>query len=167
MKSIMNSLLLLKAMSEMSVIDDRNVDGSNKHPIKYRTRLFYIGHLTTISIYTSFRSKYFERYSRFDGSVHPLSSEQTISRWKVVVRHRENFRGFLMKVGGGSRRRPRPSLRFIPFSGPSISSSFSSRRHDAALSPLRRSISLPSLVPALSSNYENLSPAYGNTVTSG
>ncbi|KYQ60509.1 hypothetical protein ALC60_00492, partial [Trachymyrmex zeteki] len=55
MNSNVNSLLSPKGMSEMSIINDRNVDGSNKHPIKYRTRLFYIRHLViTISIFTSY-----------------------------------------------------------------------------------------------------------------
>ncbi|KYN18469.1 hypothetical protein ALC57_09149 [Trachymyrmex cornetzi] len=55
MNGNVNSLLSPKGMSEMSVINDRNVDGSNKHPIKYRTRLFYIRHLViTISIFTSY-----------------------------------------------------------------------------------------------------------------
>jgi len=102
MKNIINSLLCLWKMSEMSVINDRNVDGSNKHLIKYRARLFYIGHLTiTISIFTSYSAANIRALFPFwrNGSIHSLSSEQTISRRKVVVRHRENFRGFLMKVG--------------------------------------------------------------------
>lgn len=101
-ENIVNSLLCLRKMSEMSVINDRNVDGSNKHLIKYRARLFYIGHLTiTISIFTSYSAANIRALFPFrpNGSINSLSSEQTISRRKVVVRHRENFRGFLMKVG--------------------------------------------------------------------
>jgi len=87
-------------MVEISVINDRNVDGSNKHSIKYRTRLFYIGHLTiTISIFTSYSAANIRVLFPFrrNGSVHPPSSEQTISQRKVV-RYRENIHGFLMKV---------------------------------------------------------------------
>lgn len=174
MKNIVNSLLCLrKCLRCLLYVNDRNVDGSNKHLIKYCTRLFYIGHLTiTISIFTSYSAANIRALFPFrrNGSIHSLSSEQTISRRKVCccTTSRE-FPWLPHESRCGWRRRLRSSLRFILFPGSSISSFFSSRRCDAAFSPLRRSISLPSLVPALSSNYENRHgpPVLGNTVTSG